>query len=406
MEFLSTSVERKKFLFFEKEEIVPPQCRFYQKGYCMHGDECKFTHSFEKFIKFKTNLKYKLKCIQGELYEETLIRRVLENHGFKMSKDLSECNLFWNKTDLNEIEMKVLNRKCKVLHFPLITELSHKSRLVENFNGKDFLPESFAFPKDLEKFKNRKEREDDLWIIKPKRAGKGIGIYLKKKLTDKELNSYDIVVSKYISNPLLLSKKKFDFRVYILILSLDPLDVYLYEDGLVRFAADDYVNDNFDNNFIHITNNSLNFKKEGLNTFEQNITLTKLKKEFELNGLDFSVVKKQIENIVKECVIKVSKTILNAYSKYPEKFECFDLLGMDLLIDSDLKVWLLEVNSTPDMTGSSRKCWDIHETDFHLKSNILADLFNILGFEVEDENVKSVDIEDRSVLGSFKRLNF
>eukprot|EP01080_Neovahlkampfia_damariscottae_P010359 gene10359-2888_t len=402
--------EKKKFLFFEKEEIVPAKCRFYQKGYCMHGDDCKFTHTFDKYIKYKTNLKYKLKCIQGELYEETLLRRCLENHGFTLTKDLKECNLFWNKTDLNKQEIQILNKNCFVLHHPLITELSHKERLIENFNGKNFLPESYSLPKDFEFLKQRKEEKDDLWIIKPKRLGKGTGIYLTNRFTEKELQSNNIVVSKYIQNPLLISKKKFDFRVYILITSFDPMSVYLYDDGLVRFASEEYSMNDISNNFVHITNNSLNFKKEGLATFQENILLSSLAKEFEKNNLDFSKVQEQIEVIVKESVQKVSKKILNSYEKYPEKFKCFDLLGMDLLIDSNLKVWLLEINSTPDMTGASRKCWDIHETDFHLKSNILSDLFNILGFEIEkSEGIKTLDIEDeleRSKLGKFKKLKF
>lgn len=48
------------------------------------------------------------------------------------------------------------------------------------------------------------------------------------------------VISKYISNPLLLNSYKFDIRLYVLVTSIDPLKVYIYNEGLVRFASEPY----------------------------------------------------------------------------------------------------------------------------------------------------------------------
>ena len=46
-----------------------------------------------------------------------------------------------------------------------------------------------------------------------------------------------VVVQRYISRPYLINDTKFDMRIYVLVTSFHPLVLYLYQDGLVRFAS-------------------------------------------------------------------------------------------------------------------------------------------------------------------------
>lgn len=44
-------------------------------------------------------------------------------------------------------------------------------------------------------------------------------------------------MQKYVTDPLLYKGLKFDLRVYALIAGCDPLRIYIYNEGLTRFAT-------------------------------------------------------------------------------------------------------------------------------------------------------------------------
>lgn len=72
--------------------------------------------------------------------------------------------------------------------------------------------------------------------MKPAAAACGRGIKMVAKDT-KIRNRKDYLISQYVSNPHLINNLKYDLRVYVVVTSYDPLRIYLFEDGLVRFAT-------------------------------------------------------------------------------------------------------------------------------------------------------------------------
>jgi len=72
--------------------------------------------------------------------------------------------------------------------------------------------------------------------------------------------SYDnaAIVQRYIENPLLIGGYKFDLRLYVCVPSYRPLTIYLYKEGLARFATEKFSLERLDDPFRHLTNFSLN----------------------------------------------------------------------------------------------------------------------------------------------------
>lgn len=70
-----------------------------------------------------------------------------------------------------------------------------------------------------------------------------------------------IVVQEYIDRPFLIEGLKFDFRIYVLLRSISPLRVYVYQEGLARLATQNYENantNNLSNLTMHLTNYAIN----------------------------------------------------------------------------------------------------------------------------------------------------
>lgn len=109
----------------------------------------------------------------------------------------------------------------------------------------------------------QKPNNHNLWIVKPTCSSRGRGIYIVDNL--KQVPKHEnLVISRYLDNPLLLYGHKFDLRIYVVVTSFDPLRIYVYREGLVRFASEKYDLNKFndDTKFSHLTNYSINKRNE------------------------------------------------------------------------------------------------------------------------------------------------
>lgn len=126
------------------------------------------------------------------------------------------------------------------------------------------------------------------------------------------------------------------------------MNLYLYSEGLVRFSTEKYDTSNLNNLFSHLTNSSINKyahgmgTKEGSKVYDNKWTLDQLKNYFCSSSLNFDLLWLRIEKII-------LLTCINLCSTCPNYDNCFELLGFDIMVDDNLKPWLLEVNSSPAM---------------------------------------------------------
>ena len=92
-----------------------------------------------------------------------------------------------------------------------------------------------------------------------------------------------------------------------------------------------------------------------------------------LNNINDQLIFTKIYDIINKTILSVEPTLVQAFQQYvPFRNNCFQLLGFDILIDDYLNPWLLEVNQSPSMACDSA-------LDQRIKSNMIADLFNLTG---------------------------
>lgn len=204
-----------------------------------------------------------------------VVRTVLEHNGVYRSEGGAKASIVWNPKMNSADQFMRLYSFQKVNHFPHSAQLGRKDCLNKNvyymqirfpkeFN---FLPRTYILPQEepvlLDHCSNRKLHAN-YYIFKPKASSQGKGIFLctepAEVLAQRDREAKHFVVSEYITNPLLIKGYKFDLRIYVLVTSLNPLKIYVYQDGLARFCAEKFSlrDEDLSNRYAHLTNYAIN----------------------------------------------------------------------------------------------------------------------------------------------------
>ena len=236
----------------------------------------------------------------------------------------------------------------------------------------DFLPNTLSLPKEYDQLRAQMQNDpQQWWIVKPSSSSQGKGIIITNKIQDiATRKDKSLIASHYIANPLLIDGLKFDLRIYVAVTSVNPLRIYMYEEGLTRFATTPYVAPHAQDNinqkqgkYAHLTNYSIN--KNNKRGFVQNSdanddikgskwSLTGLRKVLRANEIDDTMLFNKIKDIIIKTFISVEAELTSGFSmQVPHRNNCFQLFGFDVMIDDKLNAWLLEVNLSPSLSCDS-----------------------------------------------------
>ncbi|ERE73526.1 tubulin polyglutamylase TTLL5 [Cricetulus griseus] len=344
--------------------------------------------------------------------DSRLVRSILTAHGFhEVHPSSTDYNLMWTGSHLKPFLLRTLSEAQKVNHFPRSYELTRKDRLYKNiirmqhthgFKAFHILPQTFLLPAEYAEFCNSYSKDRGPWIVKPVASSRGRGVYLINNPNQISLEE-NILVSRYINNPLLIDDFKFDVRLYVLVTSYDPLVIYLYEEGLARFATVRYDqgSKNIRNQFMHLTNYSVN-KKSGdyvscddpeVEDYGNKWSMSAMLRYLKQEGKDTTALMAHVEDLIIKTIISAELAIATACKTFvPHRSSCFELYGFDVLIDNTLKPWLLEVNLSPSLACDA-------PLDLKIKASMISDMFTVVGFVCQDPAQR---ISNRSIYPTFE----
>lgn len=205
-----------------------------------------------------------------------LVRSMLEANGMAYTES-HEWNILWSSSSCKGYLYEGMNEYQRINHFPSSYEVTRKDRLCYNMvkmqekfgrQNYDIVPDTYILPNEYKEFVqhfnmlSQKEPKKNIWIVKPANLSRGRGIHLIDSLNDVVVDDTS-VISRYLTNPLLINGHKFDLRIYVLVTSYDPLRIYVFKEGLARFASETYSSKmDKDNKFAHLTNYSINKKND------------------------------------------------------------------------------------------------------------------------------------------------
>ncbi|EGR29093.1 tubulin-tyrosine ligase family protein, putative [Ichthyophthirius multifiliis] len=314
----------------------------------------------------------------------------------------SDWDVFWTDNAVQPDQLQKMKPYQKISHFPGMYSLARKNYLAKNllkmrkfFQQYNFFPDTWLLPTEYNEFRKFIEQKGKnmSFIVKPEALCQGKGIFLIKNI--EEINPQDhYVVQRYLNKPFLINNLKFDFRFYVLLAGCEPLRIYIFYEGLARFATEEYKQpskDNMDNMCMHLTNYAINkdnpkfqFNSDMADmNFGHKKSSTSVLDYLEQQGHDVNLLWKNIKRIIIKTIISSQPTLSHNYRCcQPNNFMnnmCFEILGFDIMVDENLKPWLLEVNHTPSFTTDT-------PLDSFIKKNVIRDALKLMNINIYTKN--------------------
>lgn len=229
----------------------------------------------------------------------------------------------------------IVYHKSYLRPFVKIEKISNKAELYILITKKypkmaHILAKSYIYPET-----NLQDIEDGKYIIRPSEGYNGSGLKVVRNKTELEQNIKElrkifdgkIVISKYLTDLILFDNKIFHIRYFIIVgiingkYTFKKIDLYIVVTAKENFSKErETEKEVFDSHFKY---NSDDFFLE------------------ELHDYDIDTIKKNIQEIINF----IKNLIEQEIECYSESKNCYEILGIDLMVQKSLKVILIEVNN-------------------------------------------------------------
>ncbi len=263
-----------------------------------------------------------------------------------------------------------------------------------------YFPNSWKYPEEEEEIRRRLQRQPEKpLILKLMNTANGVAMELLQH--ENELPGHgQWLAQEYLDDPHLINGRKYILQVFLLITSSDPLTAYLYRDGEANLAVQPYSTDpeQRKNPGIHIATTVLQAHQADFDLAKHCLTL-KQWREHVAETTNATHLWTEIETILKETLRAVAEPLretANEQLAHPE--QCFELLAVDIMLDSTLKPWLIECNRSASM-----------QTQYsgYLKSALLKDALGLIlerRQTLSDTPTGQAAPQSASEFGGFKRI--
>ncbi|CAK94059.1 unnamed protein product (macronuclear) [Paramecium tetraurelia] len=204
------------------------------------------------------------------------------------------------------------------------------------------------------------------WIVKPGEfTNRGTGIIVCQNLSEinkiiskKQVHPngkpFTYLIQRYIEKPFLYNKRKFDIRCYFLITQLNNIfRAYWYEDGYIRTSSEEFDLDDPANLYVHLTNDAIQKYADTYGKYENGnkLSLSEFQRYLENQSKKYNFYKDLYPQLIEIATISI-KSVYCKLAPHKKEFN-FEIFGLDFMIDSQFKPYLIEINTNPCLETSS-----------------------------------------------------
>lgn len=349
-------------------------------------------------------------------FRNTIYLTMRERGWIELSSESDDWDFIWAGVDwiIETFDTRSVGSERFVNHFRSFAKLCRKDLMARHIKDArkamvkaqlpglaqqfDCVPQNFNLPTEFPMISEyARKHANCIFIVKPSGKAQGRGIFMAKyrelsswyketfekpvnpaidprtaSAADVERPSY--VVQRYVENPLLICGHKFDMRIYVLVESFVPLTCWVCREGFGRFSLQPFqsAKEAIDNPEVHLTNVAIQKHSSLYNSGADGAKWS----VYEIaSHIELMRGREEVDKLflaTELMIVRSLQAVANEMTTNPCSFEIY---GYDIMIDADLRPWLIEVNASPSLSADTIE-------DSIVKRRMLHDAISILGVDV------------------------